>query len=139
MIKTEKKLPENRPEAMAEVKRVGNLILISGSGKDLVPANPPSKDMQAYTRTLLSHIQTILQKEGAGLADIVDLTAFLSKEEDMEAYLETFEAFFAVKKPGHKAVSVKQESRLDLKVVAYREGESSMPTFRQSGSIGFGQ
>ncbi|MGC6525531.1 MAG: RidA family protein [Flavobacteriaceae bacterium] len=123
--------------AYPHTKRVGDFIFVSGTssrqadnsiaGAELIDSMGTKKlDVAVQTREVLQNIDKNLAKEGASLADVVDVTSFLVNMNDFAAYNKTYAEFFDTDTgPTRTTVAVHQLPHPDLvieiKVVAYKK------------------
>jgi len=125
--------------AYPHTKRVGDFIFVSGTssrradnsiaGVEIIDAMGTKKlDAKVQTQEVLQNIDKNLAKEGASLADVVDVTSFLVNMNDFADYNKAYAEFFNPKNgPTRTTVAVHQLPHPDLvveiKVVAYKKQE----------------
>ena len=125
--------------AYPHTKRLGDFIFVSGTssrradnsiaGVEIIDAMGTKKlDAAVQTREVLQNIDKNLAKEGASLADVVDVTSFLVNMNDFADYNKAYAEFFNPKNgPTRTTVAVHQLPHPDLvveiKVVAYKKQE----------------
>ena len=123
--------------AYPHTKRVGDFIFVSGTssrradnsiaGAELIDSMGTKKlDVAVQTREVLQNIDKNLAKEGASLADVVDVTSFLVNMNDFADYNKAYAEFFDTDTgPTRTTVAVHQLPHPDLvieiKVVAYKK------------------
>ena len=123
--------------AYPHTKRVGDFIFVSGTssrradnsiaGVEIIDAMGTKKlDAAVQTREVLQNIDKNLAKEGASLADVVDVISFLVNMNDFADYNKAYAEFFNPKNgPTRTTVAVHQLPHPDLvveiKVVAYKK------------------
>jgi 2-aminomuconate deaminase len=123
--------------AYPHTKRVGDFIFVSGTssrradnsiaGVEIIDAMGTKKlDAAVQTREVLQNIDKNLAKEGASLANVVDVTSFLVNMNDFADYNKAYAEFFNPKNgPTRTTVAVHQLPHPDLvveiKVVAYKK------------------
>ena len=123
--------------AYPHTKRVGDFIFVSGTssrradnsiaGVEIIDAMGTKKlDAKVQTQEVLQNIDINLAKEGASLADVVDVTSFLVNMNDFADYNKAYAEFFNPKNgPTRTTVAVHQLPHPDLvveiKVVAYKK------------------
>ncbi len=123
--------------AYPHVKVVGDLIFVSGTssripdntiaGVEIVDDMGTKRlDIKEQTRAVLQNIDRNLQKVGAGLKDIVEVSSFLVNMNDFAGYNEAYAEFFeAATGPARTTVAVHQLPHPDLlveiKVIAYKK------------------
>jgi 2-aminomuconate deaminase len=123
--------------AYPHVKVVGNFIFVSGTssrrpdntiaGVDILD-DMGTKHLNAETQTreVLNNIDKNLQKVGASIKDIVDVSTFLVNMNDFAGYNKAYAEFFnAETGPARTTVAVHQLPHPDLvveiKVTAYKK------------------
>lgn len=100
------------------VKRAGELVFISGTSSRL-PDNTfagaeadkfgvTSLDIRAQTRAVIENLEEILNSVGAGLRDLVQITAYLVNMNDFGGYNEVYGQYFDETGPTRTTVAVHQ-------------------------------
>ena len=123
--------------AYPHTKRVGDFIFVSGTssrradnsiaGAEQIDSMGTKKlDVAVQTREVLQNIDKNLAKEGASIADVVDVTSFLVNMNDFADYNKAYAEFFDTDTgPTRTTVAVHQLPHPDLvieiKVVAYKK------------------
>jgi len=123
--------------AYPHTKRVGDFIFVSGTssrradnsiaGAEQIDSMGTKKlDVAVQTREVLQNIDKNLAKEGASLADVVDVTSFLVNMNDFADYNKAYAEFFDTDTgPTRTTVAIHQLPHPDLvieiKVVAYKK------------------
>lgn len=121
--------------AYPPTKRIGNFIFVSGvssrrpdntiAGVEIIDEmGTKHLNIEVQTREVIKNIERKLTKEGATLADVVDVTAFLVNMNDFAGYNKAYAEFFDAKTgPARTTVAVHQLPHPDLvveiKVMAY--------------------
>ena len=87
----------------------GGFIFISGQ----LPINPKEnkfveQDIKKQTRQIFKNIERILAIEGAGLKDILKISAFLLTLDNFKEMNEVFKEFFLVGPPTRTTIAVKE-------------------------------
>ncbi len=122
--------------AYPHTKRVGDFIFVSGTSsrradnsiagvKIIDEMGTKRLDIVEQTREVLKNIDKNLAKEGASLADVVDVSSFLVNMNDFAGYNKAYAEFFdAASGPARTTVAVHQLPHPDLvveiKVTAYK-------------------
>lgn len=115
------------------VKRAGDLLFVSGTsarrpdntiaGATVDALGTTDMDIRAQTRAVIENIAGLLQKEGAELADVVDVTTFLVSMNDFKGYNEVYAEYFTADGPARTTVAVHQLPHphllIEMKAVAY--------------------
>jgi len=123
--------------AYPHTKRVGDFIFVSGTssrradntiaGVDIIDEMGTKRlNIEVQTREVLNNIDKNLQKVGASLKDVVDVTTFLVNMNDFAGYNKAYAEFFnAETGPARTTVAVHQLPHPDLvveiKVMAYKK------------------
>ncbi len=123
--------------AYPHTKCVGDFIFVSGTSSRLADNSfagvelidemgTKHLDIVAQTRAVIETIAANLEKEGATLADVVDVTSFLVNMNDFAGYNKAYAEYFnAETGPTRTTVAVHQLPHPDLvveiKVVAYKK------------------
>jgi len=123
--------------AYPHTKQVGDFIFVSGTssrradntiaGVDIIDEmGTKYLNIKEQTREVIKNIEKNLIKEGASLADVVDVTSFLVNMNDFAGYNEAYAEFFnAETGPTRTTVAVHQLPHPDLvveiKVMAYKK------------------
>ena len=123
--------------AYPHTKRVGDFIFVSGTssrradntiaGVDIIDEmGTKHLNIEVQTCEVLKNIEKNLVKEGATLADVVDVTTFLVNMNDFAGYNKAYAEFFnAETGPTRTTVAVHQLPHPDLvveiKVMAYKK------------------
>jgi 2-aminomuconate deaminase len=123
--------------AYPHTKRVGDFIFVSGTssrcpdntiaGVEIIDEMGTKRlDIKAQTKAVLDNIASNLEKAGASMDDVVDVTSFLVNMNDFAGYNEAYAEYFnAETGPARTTVAVHQLPHPDLvveiKVMAYRK------------------
>jgi 2-aminomuconate deaminase len=113
-------------------RRVGDFIFVSGlssrrpdnsiAGADVDALGTTRLDIRAQTRAVIENLATILAAAGATLADVVDVTTFLTDMNDFAGYNEVYGEFFGHDGPARTTVAVHQlphpHLRIEIKALA---------------------
>ncbi|GAB2828250.1 RidA family protein [Actinocorallia aurea] len=100
------------------VKVVGDLVFVSGTssrrpddtfaGASADPMGVTDLDIREQTRAVLENIRAILASVGAGLEDLVQVTAYLVNMNDFGGYNEVYAEYFDETGPTRTTVAVHQ-------------------------------
>ena len=116
------------------VKRGGDFLFVSGTSSRL-PDNTIAGakademgtmqlDIRVQTRAVIENIRDILASQGAGLADIVELSSFLVNMNDFGGYNEVYGEYFDYNGPARTTVAVHQLPHphllIEIKAIAYK-------------------
>lgn len=99
-------------------RRVGEFIYVSGTsarrpdntiaGASADELGTADLDIRVQTRAVLDNIAGILERHGAGLADLVQVTAYLVNMNDFGGYNEVWAEYFDESGPARTTVAVHQ-------------------------------
>ena len=115
------------------IKRAGDFLYVSGTssrrpdnsfeGVEVDALGTTRLDIRAQTRAVIENIRDILNSEGAGLADLVELSSFLVDMNDFDGYNQVYAHYFDETGPTRTTVAVHQlphpHLRIEIKAVAY--------------------
>ena len=115
------------------LRRAGDLVYLSGTssrrpdntfvGASVDALGTTSLDIRAQTRAVIENLGALLVDVGAGLADLVDVTAYLVSMNDFGGYNEVWAEFFDENGPTRTTVAVHQLPHplllVEMKAVAY--------------------
>jgi len=125
--------------AYPHTKRVGDLIFVSGTssrkhdntiaGVEIIDEMGTKKiNVGTQTREVLKNIEKNLIREGATLADVVDITSFLISMNDFAEYNKAYSEFFnSIDGPSRTTVAVHQlphpDLAIEIKAIAYKKNK----------------
>ena len=115
-------------------RRAGDFIFVSGTssrrpdnsfeGVQVDAMGTTSLDIRAQTRAVIENISDILASAGAGLADMVEVCAYLVNMNDFGGYNEVYGQYFDEGGPTRTTVAVHQLPHphllIEIKAVAYK-------------------
>ncbi|WXL27895.1 RidA family protein [Ectopseudomonas mendocina] len=115
------------------IKRAGDFLYVSGTssrrpdnsfdGVEVDELGATNLDIRAQTRAVIENIRDILASEGAGLADLVELSSYLVDMNDFAGYNEVYAEYFDETGPTRTTVAVHQlphpHLRIEIKAVAH--------------------
>jgi 2-aminomuconate deaminase len=100
------------------LKRAGDFVYVSGTsarrpdntiaGAAADSMGTASLDIRAQTRAVIENIRQILAEAGAGLSDLVQVTAYLVSMNDFGGYNEVYAEYFDETGPTRTTVAVHQ-------------------------------
>jgi len=116
------------------LKRAGDFLFVSGTssrrpdnsfvGVQVDALGVTNLDIRAQTRAVIENIRDILASAGAGLTDVVEISAFLVNMNDFAGYNEVYGEFFDFDGPTRTTVAVHQLPHphllIEIKAVAYK-------------------
>ncbi|HEY0908589.1 MAG TPA: RidA family protein [Candidatus Paceibacterota bacterium] len=82
-----------------------------------------SDEIGKQTLQAIDNVATILKQNGLGMTDIVDVTVFLTEQDDYEAFNDAYRSSLKDPLPTRTTVTVKSlplGARVELKVVAFK-------------------
>lgn len=115
-------------------RRAGDFIFVSGTssrrpdnsiaGATVDHLGATDLDIRTQTRAVIGNIGAILEAAGAGLKDVVEVSAFLVDMNDFNGYNQVYGEFFDHEGPARTTVAVHQlphpHLRIEIKAVAYK-------------------
>jgi len=116
------------------IKRAGDFLFVSGTssrrpdnsfaGAQADALGVTQLDIRAQTRAVIENIRDILASAGAGLEDVVEISAYLVNMNDFGGYNEVYGDFFDYDGPTRTTVAVHQLPHphllIEIKAVAYK-------------------
>ena len=116
------------------VKRAGDFLFVSGAsarrsdntiaGAEVDPLGATRLDIREQTRAVIENLRDILQSAGAGLQDVVEISAYLVNMNDFAGYNEVYGEFFGYDGPARTTVAVHQLPHphllIEIKAMAYK-------------------
>lgn len=114
-------------------KRAGDFVYVSGTssrrpdntfaGASADEMGTVTLDIREQTRAVIANIADILAEAGAGLRDVVQVTAYLVNMNDFGGYNEVYGEFFDESGPARTTVAVHQLPHphilIEIQAVAY--------------------
>jgi 2-aminomuconate deaminase len=115
------------------LKRAGDFVYVSGTsarrpdntiaGATADAMGTASLDIRAQTRAVIENVRQILAEAGAGLSDLVQVTAYLVSMTDFGGYNEVYGEYFDETGPTRTTVAVHQLPHphllIEMQAVAY--------------------
>lgn len=115
------------------VTRAGDFVFVSGTssrrpdnsieGAEVDEFGTADLDIRAQTRAVIENIREILRVEGAGLANVVEISTFLVNMNDFGGYNEIYGEYFDESGPTRTTVAVHQLPHphllIEIKAIAY--------------------
>ena len=137
MQKVESKVIEGKARPRGKyphVKRAGDFLIVSGTssrradntiaGAEVDEFGTTHLDIRAQTRAVLENVRDILERVGAGLGDVVEITSYLVSMNDFAGYNEVYGEFFDYEGPARTTVAVHQLPHphllIEIRAVAYK-------------------
>src|SRR5499426_4174152 len=91
---------------LSPATRFGNLVFVAGQTGRHPVTGEVGKDIREQTRNTLERIKTILAAAGTSLDNVLTVTSYLTKREDLAAYNEEYGKYFTANKPARTTVEV---------------------------------
>ncbi len=121
------------------VVRAGDFLFVSGTssrrpdntfvGASADGFGTANVDIREQTRAVIENIRDILRAEGAGLSNLVELTAFLVNMNDFGGYNEVYGEYFDETGPTRTTVAVHQLPHpllaIEIKAAAYLPADAA--------------
>jgi 2-iminobutanoate/2-iminopropanoate deaminase len=86
--------------------RFGNLVFVSGQTGRHPDTGELGRDLREQTRFTLERIARVLAAAGTSLDNVLTVTTYLTRREDLEAYNQEYAAYFPAAKPARTTVTV---------------------------------
>lgn len=116
------------------VRRAGDFLFVSGTssrrpdnsfaGAEVDAMGTTRLDIGAQTRAVIENIRDILASVGAGLEDVVEVSAYLVNMNDFGGYNEAYAEYFGFDGPARTTVAVHQLPHplllIEIKAVAFK-------------------
>jgi 2-aminomuconate deaminase len=116
------------------IKQVGDFIFVSGTssrraddsfaGVEIDATGKVRLDIREQTRAVIENIRDILQSVGAGLENVVEISAFLVEMNDFDGFNEVYGKYFGYDGPTRTTVAVHQLPHphllIEMKAVAHK-------------------
>jgi 2-iminobutanoate/2-iminopropanoate deaminase len=91
---------------LSPATRFGNLVFVSGQTGRHPKTGEVGKDIREQTRNVLERVKVILAAAGTSLDNVLTVTSYLTKREDLAAYNEEYAKYFPTNKPARTTVTV---------------------------------
>ena len=91
---------------LSPATRFGNLVFVSGQTGRHPVTGELGKDIREQTRNALDRIKRILEEAGTSLDNVLTITSYLTRREDVAAYNEEYRKYFPTDKPARTTVEV---------------------------------
>src|SRR3989441_2595974 len=99
---------------LSAATKFGNLVFVSGQTGRHPVSGDVGKDIREQTRNILERIKTILTAAGTSLDNVMTVTTYLTRREDVGAYNEEYAKYFPTNKPARTTVTVASLNSPDL-------------------------
>ena len=104
IVSSDKVPPSRSPLSQATV--FGNLVFLSGRVGRHPQTGQLGRDIREQTKFALEAIQAILKAAGTSLENVLQVTSFLVRSEDLEAYNEVYRQYIPNQWPARTTVVV---------------------------------
>ena len=91
---------------LSPATKFGNLVFVAGQTGRHPTTGEVGKDIREQTRNVLERIKLVLAAAGTSLNNVLTVTAYLTKREDLAAYNEEYAKYFTANKPARTTVEV---------------------------------
>ena len=91
---------------LSPATKFGNLVFVAGQTGRHPTTGEVGKDIREQTRNVLERIKLILAAAGTSLDNVLTVTAYLTKREDLAAYNDEYGKYFTTNKPARTTVEV---------------------------------
>jgi len=126
------------------VRRAGDFLFVSGTssrradntfaGVEVDAMGNTRLDIREQTRAVIENIAEILASMDASLADVVEVSTYLTDMNDFGGYNEVYAQFFDENGPARTTVAVHQlphpHLRIEIRAVAYKPRTTETPESR---------
>jgi len=86
--------------------RFGDLVFVAGQTGRHPATGELGADIREQTRNVLERVKVILAAAGTSLDNVLTVTAYLTRREDLAAYNEEYAKYFPTNKPARTTVEV---------------------------------
>ena len=90
---------------LSPATRFGNLVFVSGQTGRHPVSGEVGKDIREQTRNVLERIKLILAAAGTSLDNVLTVTSYVTRRDDVAAYNEEYGKYFPTNKPARTTVS----------------------------------
>jgi len=113
--------PTTLPAPFSKAVRAGGFLFLSGVLAMDAQANIIDGDIQTQTGAVLKRIKLTLEELGAGMADVVRATVWLSSLDDFAAFNEEYKKHFPAGLPTRATVqaALYQGAKVEIEVQAW--------------------
>ena len=91
---------------LSAATRFGQLVFVAGQTGRHPTTGQVGKDIREQTRNVLERIKLILAAAGTSLDNVLTVTTYLTRREDLAAYNEEYGKYFPSDKPARTTVEV---------------------------------
>ena len=91
---------------LSPATRFGNLVFVAGQTGRHPVTGSVGGDIREQTRNALERIRLILAAAGTSLENVLTVTTYLTRREDLAAYNEEYGQYFPANKPARTTVEV---------------------------------
>lgn len=91
---------------LSAATRFGSLVFVAGQTGRHPTTGAVGQDIREQTRNVLERIKRILAAAGTSLDNVLTVTTYLTKREDLAAYNEEYAKYFPTNKPARTTVEV---------------------------------
>ena len=91
---------------LSPATRFGNLVFVSGQTGRHPVSGEVGKDIREQTRNILERIKLILTAAGTSLDNVLTVTSYVTKRDDVAAYNEEYAKYFPTNTPARTTVTV---------------------------------
>ena len=91
---------------LSAATKFGNLVFVAGQTGRHPDTGEVGKDVREQTHNALERIKRVLEAAGTSLDNVLTVTSYLTKREDLAAYNEEYGKYFPTAKPARATVEV---------------------------------
>ena len=91
---------------LSPATRFGDLVFVSGQTGRHPVTGELGKDVREQTRNTIERIKTVLEAAGTSLDNVLTVTSYLTRREDLADYNDVYGEYFPANKPARATVEV---------------------------------
>lgn len=91
---------------LSPATKFGDLVFVAGQTGRHPVTGQVGRDVREQTRNALERIRLVLAAAGTSLDNVLTVTAYLTRREDLAAYNEEYGRYFPTDKPARTTVEV---------------------------------
>ncbi len=91
---------------LSPATRYGDLVFVAGQTGRHPVTGELGKDVREQTRNTIERIKTVLEAAGTSLDNVLTVTSYLTRREDLADYNDVYGEYFPTNKPARTTVEV---------------------------------
>ncbi|MEE9249369.1 MAG: RidA family protein [Dehalococcoidia bacterium] len=92
--------------SLSPATRFGNLVFVSGQTGRHPVTGELGNGVREQTRYTIERIKTVLEAAGTSLGNVLTVTTYLTKREDLDEYNDEYGKYFPTNKPARATMEV---------------------------------